>query len=306
MSVFARAAAALRRRGVLPATTELTGTATYVTVTGYRPIHIAYAVVMTIACCGSSAGLALSATGYWISTPHDRIVVEAITSTGVDVSALSEADLQARLAYPAVDGRALVDVLSDGKKPLIDDVVAWIRTLDPERRKPAAANLMRLAAIAASSPTKYLLIDVADRMSESQAAALSEASDDLERALERFSELSLSDRRLIISANFPVRPADATRADLWSIINEPAFPAADLIHPLGELVKAHPDRLTNIRKYIANGAPLPACAQVECQPVACSADWMWTYHCESGSYLSAQAICVQNPKRSAASTYRAQ
>ena len=307
MSRFQRAAALLRGRGVQPAVTTLGGaSATYVTVTGFTSRHILFAVAVTTAVCVSSAVFALWVTADWIGTASDRRVVEAVAQTGVDTTQLSAADLKARLSYKTTDGHILVDAMADGNKALVDDIVVWLRTLDPERRRPAAINLMKLSSVVIASPAKLQILDVVMRLSDDQSAALLDEGDEIGDFLEDFYKIPIDERRLLILAHFPVRPIDATRADLWSLINAPTYPAADLVRPLGELARTDSGRLDAIRKFIAKAAPLPLCAPVACTPTACSAvNWNLDYHCSPGAYLSLQPICVPKPKASYP-TYEAQ
>ena len=300
ISRFQSAAARLRGRGVQPSVTTLGGaSATYVTVAGFTSRHILFAIAVATAVCVSSAAFALWATGDWIVTASARRVVEAVAQTGVDTTQLSAADLKARLSYKPTDGHILVDAMADGNEALVDDIVSWLRTLDAKRRRPAAATLMTLASVVTTSPTKLPILDIVMRLSDDQAAALLDEGDEIGDFLEDFYKISIDERRLLISAHFPVRPVDATRADLWSLINAPTYPAADLVRPLGDLARTDSGRLEAVRKFVAKAAPLPLCAPVACTPTACSAvNWALDYHCAPDAYLSAQPICVPKPKTS--------
>jgi hypothetical protein len=114
--------------------------------------------------------------------------------------------------------------------------------------------------------------------------------------LRRFAALSVSDRHNLSVANFPMRPVDEARAKIWDIINATSFPAVDLIGPLADLARSHSSRLAEIRRYVADGAPLPSCKPVACAPAPCLSVHYQGLSCPSGSYVSeGPAVCVRSP-----------
>ena len=88
--------------------------------------------------------------GYWIAKIHHPTLVEAVEQTGVDVKALSTADLRARLSYTAEQGRLLVEIAGSGdpeqedRRKAIEVILDWLRQLPGVHRWTALDDLKHL------------------------------------------------------------------------------------------------------------------------------------------------------------------
>jgi len=293
MSVFKRAAEKLRGRGVSPAALALGGaTATYTTVNGYTWMHLAASCAAGVLFTLGASGLAIVETGHWIGSAPERAIVEGVEASGIDVKSLSAADLHARLSYSPEEGRALVDAIGNGKKPIVDALALWLRGMDGDRRQEALQNVLILSSAIGSGSGKFELAKALLDIDEATAASFHD-SDDIAQLLSQLARIPAENRHALAVAKFPIRPVDTARAELWPVINSQNFPAVDLIAPIRELAQAHPTRLSEIRKYIKDGAPLQQCKTAYCTPVACVGTSRRGYQCSPGYYLTeGKPICA--------------
>ena len=298
MNRFARAAARLRRLGISPAAMALGGaTATYTTVVGFSWRHLVAASVGGAIFSFGAIGILMAESDRWLSNRSERAIIEGVEASGVDVRAMSAADLAARLSYSPEDGRALVDAIGHGQKLLVDDIARWLRSMEPERRRPAMQTVLKLSNELGTYAGKFLLAKAITEIDEVTAASLAE-TDDVAQLLRKFAAIPLTERRALIDANFPVRPADEVRAGVWAVVNSKNFPAADLVAPLTDLARAHPTRLDEIRRYVQNGEPLRRCEAVACTPVYCQSPLSRGYTCDPGFYMTDSVpTCVPYPIR---------
>lgn len=287
----------LRMRGFLPDSGAVGGGApTYLTVEGFNGAHLLAAIAAGAVLVIGLAGAGMTAAGLWIGKQADSKIVEAIKSSGVNIASFSAADIAARLSYPPEIAQALVQANDGGSaSTLIDHLAAWLRTMQKDQRRPAMEALIELSSSVGASQSKVEIAKAILSIDDTAARSLQDV--DVASVLRKLATLAPQDRKTIVAANFPVRPIDHARAQLWATINNQRFPAGDLVAPLADIAVAHPDRLNEIRQYVAAGAPLPSCKPVACQPVACSAV-MSGYSCSAGYYLSATPVCAPNPKRS--------
>jgi len=265
--------------------------ANYFTVNGFTWRHL---VAASAAGAGFSIGLIsllLGETGHWVAGQGDQRIVYAVSSTGVDITALSAADLAARLSLETDEGRLFVAAIGDGLKPVLDDLARWLRTMEPERRRQALQNLMLLSSAMGNSWDKFRLSQGILGIDEPTAHALAGVRN-FSELLRKLGAVPPTLRQDLIDADFPVRPYDEVRAHLWGVINSAFFPASDLVGPLSELARAHSSRLEAIRAYIDGGTPLPKCGPVACAPVACQAPSTRGYTCEQNYYLTEQLVCI--------------
>lgn len=295
MSIFRRAANELRRRGVLPATSELGGAiATYTTVIGYTEKHLALSFVAAALFSVGVSALGIIGSGHWIASPSDRAIVEGVKASGVEVESLSAADIRARLSYSPEEGRVLVDAIHGVNKELLDDLVKWLLTMDIWRRREAVDTVLTCASGMGTGAGKQTLARALVEIDEATAASLGEPHE-IAELLRQLASVPAENRRALAAAKFPIRPADLARAEAWAVINAWDFPAADLVAPLKEIARAQPSRLSELRKYIKEGSPLTQCKPFACTPSPCRSSGSYT--CDRGYYLTDQSpICVPSPK----------
>jgi len=157
------------------------------------------------------AALALFSTsrGYWIANSENRKIVDAITQARIDISALSMADLQARLSYSTEDGRALVELglVADNAteispREVFGAIAGWLRSLRADHRRDALKGLLRAIAIADSSPAKAAVIEAVDGMLDQDALALASSTSDIRVMVHLFANLPTETRRRLVAGNF--------------------------------------------------------------------------------------------------------
>jgi hypothetical protein len=287
MSIFRRAADKLRRRGVLPATTALGGaTATYTTVIGYTSVHLITSLAAGVIFAFCASALWIVETGHWLGSARERTIVEGVKASGVEIESMSAADIRARLSYSPEEGRALVDAIRGVNKELVDELVKWLLTIDSQFRWEAMKNIMILSSEMGPGARKFALARALLQIDDGAAASLGDP-DEIANLLRQLANIPVESRQALAAAKFPIRPADASRADLWAVINASDFPAPDLVAPMKEIAQAHPSRLSEIRKYIKAGTAIQWC-----KPIACKEIKQLGLVCNPGYYLSEQPVCA--------------
>lgn len=290
MSRLARAAARLRQLGFRPAHGAIGGAA-YVEIRGFSYAHLIAAAIMGAWLAIGIVAWVMLASGRWVGNRADGKIVEAITAAGVDLGKLSTTDIATRLTYAPQIAQALVEARNGGHNDsMIALLAGWLSAIPPERRGYAMQALSNLASTVGADEAKLELAQALSNIDAVTARALRDGVE-LSALLRKLAAIPSQDRRSLVMADFPVRPVDAARAQIWATINHPGFPAADLVGPLGDLAKVHPDRLIEIRHYVAAGPPLPRCRPVQCAPVACSAVAA-TLQCQPGWRLTAKFSCM--------------
>jgi hypothetical protein len=276
MSRFARAAARLRKLGII-SSAELIGggSATYLTITGYTIRHLATSFL---------TGHFLTQTGRWIGNRDEAKIVDAVRAAGINTEMMSTGELTARLAYPLEIAQALTGLLSDSQS-FVDHIVPWLRSMPTPQRRPAMQVVMDLASTMGSSAAKIEIAKSILAIDDATAQSLREILN-IERFLRKLGAVSLQDRKRLIEAGFPVPPADSVRARLWAVINDANFPALEVVEPLARMASTHPDRMPAVRAFVSTGAPLPTCKPTPCR--SCRTD----FSCKPGSYLTEQFTCT--------------
>ena len=175
------------------------------------PVARSRAALFVAATLGAALTLSIGAVvmaigvsqGRWIASASDRRIVDAASTSGVDVTSLSASDLSARLSYSPEAGRLLVDALrAAGGRALIDDLVVWLHGLPIETRRQAVLELMRSVAAIQNSPAKAAVIAALPGMDETDAQALASTGTDIRAFLHQFSRFDPETRQRLVAGSF--------------------------------------------------------------------------------------------------------
>jgi hypothetical protein len=119
--------------------------------------------------------------GAWIAGPNEKMVTEAVSASGVDLSEVTTTELRVRLSIPAADTRRLMAALAVGTPDeenhvkIINEIVQWLRTVPGERQQAAFEALITAVSQARKSPAKSAIIAMVVGISDADANALAEA-----------------------------------------------------------------------------------------------------------------------------------
>lgn len=255
-------------------------------------VYRGYSLRALVAAGGIGAVLCISAVlgysafyGLSLVSEHDRSIAAGVRGAGIDLGKLSSADIAARLTYSAEDGHILVDAIGDvSSRAAIDELIAWLRSLDPSQRRLAFASLRKAVAASVNSPAKASVFGAFADMSDDAANRLAAVAHDASA----FSDILL---RLAVLAS----PIDRQRFELWGVINSRNFPAPNALGLVSRLASAHPSRLDALAAW-ADDKPLPNCAPTYLRPLACEARWDTSVRCPVRTYPTAgPPRCVAIP-----------
>lgn len=244
--------------GADPRRARVTDGRTFIDMTGFRWPHLIAAAMAGAMMLAGVVGIGMASTGRWVADAGDKAIIEGVQRSKADVLQLSAADIAARLAFSAEDGRVLVNLVAS-RRPELDRLLVWLRSLPSDDQPRAFAKLMEFASDVSSNGRMLLVRAIMTELSEADAATLTADIERIGQLLRTLAQKNDVERKWLISAGFPSVPRDQARAELWSHLNSAGRQRPELIVAIRDAALADPARLPAALSLLRDKTPIPAC-----------------------------------------------